>query len=158
MKNKKNIYFLVPTVLFIWGIIGYRIIKTINPAPKTIVTTNIAVHFKPNKVNATVPYTINPNYRDPFLGKITSPKKKTKKVATKPRVTKKEVVFPKIIYKGVVSPKTAKNPPIFLVQINGEQNLLKLKGEAQQVSLISGNEKEVVLEYKRKRQTFSIQK
>lgn len=157
MKNKKNIYILVPAILIIWSLIGYRIYKAVNPPPIEIVAINTEDSFKPKKVEVIKSYNINADYRDPFLGTLASNKKTQRKTATTITEPKEQIVFPTIFYKGIVSPKTNKKSAVYLVQINGQQNLLKLRNTSQEITLISGNSKEVVLEYKKERKTFSIQ-
>ncbi|MDC9722880.1 MAG: hypothetical protein PSN34_08905 [Urechidicola sp.] len=152
MKNKKNIYFLIPAVLLIWGIIGYRIVRSINP-PQPNATTQVAItDFKPKEVVVSKPYSINANYRDPFLGTMATNKKKVKRV-----VQKKPVVFPSVQYVGFVAPIGKKKSPVFILKINGQQELLKKRETAQELQLVSGNQKEVVLKYKGIKKTFSIQ-
>lgn len=157
MKNKKNIFFLVPAILIIWGLIGYRIYKAVNPLPIETITTNTVDDFKPKKIATTKSYTINAAYRDPFLGTLTSNIMRKRKVATTVTKPKEQLVFPTIVYKGIVSPKTSRKSAVYLVQINGQQNLLKLRSASQEITLISGNGKEIVLEYKKERKTYLIQ-
>lgn len=155
MKNKKNIYFLIPAVLFIWGVIGYRIVKTVNPSSPKNVSVEIIETFKPQTMQEMESYALRVNYRDPFLGTIVTVKPNSKKrVIAIPKV---QIVFPVIVYKGMIAPQNKKKLPVFLIQINGQQYVLKLKAEEQGISIISGNNKTVVLEYKKQRQSFEIQ-
>lgn len=157
MKNKKNIYFLVPAILIIWGLIGYRIYKAINPPPTEVIAINAVDGFKPKKVKTVKSYDINADYRDPFLGILASNKKVKRKATTTVAKPKEQIAFPTIVYKGIISPKTSRKSAVYLVQINGQQNLLKLRNTSQEVTLISGNDKEIVLEYKKERKTYLIQ-
>ncbi len=157
MKNKKNIYFLIPAALIVWGLIGYRIYKAVNPPPIEVLAINADDSFKPKKVESVKSYDINADYRDPFLGTLASNNKLKRKVTTTSVKPKEQIVFPNIVYKGIVSPKTNKKTAVYLIQVNGQQKLLKLRNTSQEVTLISGNSKEVVLEYQKERKTFSIQ-
>ncbi len=152
MKNKKNIYFLIPTVLLIWGIIGYKIVKSINPSQPNATTRVAIADFKPKELVVSKPYTINANYRDPFLGSIATNKKKVKRV-----VQKKSIVFPSVQYVGFIAPIGKKKSPVFILKIYGQQELLKKRETAQELQLVSGNQKEIVLKYKGVKKTFSIQ-
>jgi hypothetical protein len=153
MKSKKNSYFLVPAVLIIWGLIGYRIYKGFSTPKTTVNAITTTADFKPVKINSSKPYEINANYRDPFLGTLASNLKK-RTTNAKPN---EQIAFPKIVFKGIVSPKTKNKSAVYLVQINGQQNLLKLNNTTQEVKLISGNDTKIVLEYKKARQSFLIQ-
>ena len=157
MKNKKTIYFLIPAALIVWGLIGYRVYKAVNPTPTEVIAINTDDNFKPKKVETVQSYDINADYRDPFLGTLASNKKVKRKAITTVAKPKEQIIFPTIVYKGIVSPKTNKKATVYLVQINGQQNLLKLQNTSEEVTLISGNDKEVVLEYQKERKTFSIQ-
>jgi len=152
VKNKKNIYFLIPAVLLIWGVIGYRIVKSINPTPPDTTHRVAVVDFKPKAMVVSKPYTIKADYRDPFLGTMATNKKKIKRV-----VQKKPVVFPPVQYVGFIAPIGKKKSPVFILKINGQQELLKKRETAQELQLFSGNQKEVVLKYKGVKKTFPIQ-
>ena len=155
MKNKKNIYILLPVVILVWGLLIYKIVAATKPNATTqeLVAT---AQFNPLQLEATESFTINANYRDPFLGIVKKKKKikpKTKKVTTK-KIT---VPFPNIIYKGVVSPK-GKNQQVYLISINGQQFFFKKNNINQKVKLMRGNNKEVVLKFQGQQQSFLIAK
>ena len=154
MKNKKYIYFLIPAALFIWGGIGYRIVKTINPSTPKNISVNAIGTFHPQTIQQLEPYTILANYRDPFLGTLTTGKPRLKKKKSK---SKAKVLFPNIVYKGMIAPQNKNTSSVFLVQINGRQHLLKHNIEEVGVRVVSGNNKTVALEYKKQHQSFEIQ-
>ena len=157
MKNKKNIYFLLPAVLLVWGLLGYRIFSSVNPTNKrqqTIATFN---SFKPQLLQESEAFIINTDYRDPFLGtlaqkKIAKQKKSTNTISKKPTVP-----FPSIIYKGLVSPK-GKQQQVFLINIDGQQYFFKKNNTHSEVKLLRGSNKRVVLKFQGQQQTFSIAK
>ena len=156
MKNKKNIYFLVPAVLTVWGLLGYKIFSGLNPTVQDTVTIELGNQFTPKSIKESDKFTINTNYRDPFLGTF---EKKQKKTVTKKRVpiVKKELVpFPSILYKGIVSPK-GNNETVFLVNINGQQYFFKKKEIFNEVKLLKGNTQEIVLQFHKQRKTFLIE-
>jgi len=157
MKNKKNIYILVPAVLLVWGILGYRIFSTIKPTINTQQTTAITTQFKATALQENTQFTINTNYRDPFLGKL--PKKQVikSKKAQKTIIKKPKVPFPSITYKGLVSGKKNKSQ-VFLITINGQQYFFKKNTSHSLVKLIRGTTKEVTLIFQGQQQTFSIEK
>ena len=157
MKNKKNIYILVPAVLLVWGILGYRIFSTIKPTINTQQTITAIMLFKTTTLEENTQFTINTNYRDPFLGKL--PKKqaiKSKKVQ-KPIVKTPKIPFPTITYKGLVSGKKNKSQ-VFLISINGQQYFFKKSTSHSLVKLIRGTTKEVTLIFQEQQQTFPIEK
>lgn len=150
MKNKKNIYFLLPAVLLIWGFLGYRIFS---PVQTNTTHTNLAITdivFKPNAFKESAPFTIKANYRDPFLGTTAAIKPK---VTFKPQQLSK-LPFPQVIYKGVVS--SSNRQEVFIVNIDGKQYFFKKYQTHQGVKLISSNSKSITLKFQGQQQTFPL--
>ncbi len=151
MKNKKNIYFLLPAVILIWGLLGYRVYSGLQPSTTTNEELTVAT-FKPQELKETEPFTISTDYRDPFLG--TYNKKSVIKKTSK-RVEKiAKVPFPMIVYKGMMSSQSKKS--VFIITVNGQQFLYKNRTTHNEVKLLKGNVKEVTLQYKGQRQKFKI--
>ena len=67
MKNKKNIYILLPAVILIWGLLGYRIFSGLKPSNTAEEKLTVRA-FKPQELKESEPFTISTDYRDPFLG------------------------------------------------------------------------------------------
>jgi len=155
MKNKKNIYFLLPLVVIIWGLIAYKIFSGLKPSTfnEKVIQTN--KQFIPKIVKQTETFKIDSNYRDPFLGTIK--KKKTAVRKTGKSVVKKTVVFPIVIYKGIIAPKN-RNEKVFIIVVNGKQYLFKRNSVFDNVKLLSGTTHEVVLQFQNNRQTFPLEK
>ncbi len=157
MKNKKNIYILLTAVLLVWGILGYRIFSTVNPSSKKQQTAVVTNSFKPQQLQESEAFTINTDYRDPFLG--TFSKKKVVKIKKIIRATPKtpKIPFPAIIYKGLVSVK-GKQQQVFLINIDGQQYFFKKNSTYKEVKLLRGSNKQVVLKFKGQQQTFVLAK
>ena len=156
MKNKKNVYFLVIAVIAIWGYIGYKMYSSLNPEDAIITLQNQAAIFKPEKIKEIEKFTINANYRDPFLGKLFAEKKSKKRNTS---VKKKPiVVFPSIIYNGLIKPKEYGRATLFLIIINNQQQFLSVGKQIDGVKLMKGNDKEISILFKTKRKTIAIQK
>ena len=154
MKNKKNIYILFPAVILIWSILIYKIVAATKPMKAELQVET--AQFKPLQLQESATFTVNTNYRDPFLGTISQKKKvKPKKRTVKVAKQKPKVPFPKIIYKGVVSSK-GKKSQVFLIAINGQQFFFKRNQTQNEVKLLRGNSKEVVLKFQGQQQTFPI--
>ena len=158
MKNKKNLYFLLPAVLIIWGILIYKIVWGISPKAQNNQLGEQAHKFTPKIIEQSETFSIQTDYRDPFLGTFEKRKKKRTIKAKKIQAVEKEIVpFPSIVYKGIVSPK-GKNEKVFLISINGKQYLLKKNKIADDVRLIKGNGKEITLQFQKQIQTFQLEK
>lgn len=154
MKSNKNIYLLVPTVLFIWGVIGYKIYTTLNPEDTIELAQNNIVNFKPAVIKEVEKFTISANYRDPFLGK--SFIKKIQKTANK----KKEapvIQFPQIVYRGMIAPKGSNQKEVFFVTINNTQQFLSVGKQIDGVHLLNGNNKQIIISFQNSKKTIQIQ-
>lgn len=157
MKNKKNIYILLPIVLLIWGAVMYQFFTFSNNQvsefePQTEISLN-PLNFKEQD---SVPFDVN--YRDPFLGKAfvsnenksvirttkSNSNSKLKKLA-KPIET---IIWPTIIYKGIVSDTKEKNK-VFMLIIDGKTFLMRAKNNENGVFLVEGDRESIELEYKR---------
>ena len=158
MKNKKNIYILLPAVLIIWGILLYKIIGGLSPDAQTLQIAEQGGKFTPKIIKQTDTFSIQTNYRDPFLGTFKQKKKRTVRPHTKTPVIKKEKVpFPTIVYKGIVSPK-GKNKNVFLISVNGQQHLFKRNTTFNNVKLLQGNAQKITVQFQHQKRTFPLAK
>ena len=151
-KNTKTFILLV-LVIGIWGFIGYKIIKSLNPNVEPIKQIS-DVHFKPVEYNQKDTFSIIANYRDPFLGTVKPSKKVIKKVQTNRTKNKIDI---SISYTGRMgNPKGKDN--IYFITINGNQHIMKLKQKVEEVQLVSGSKDYVILRYKNQNIKREIQK
>ncbi|MFA6924756.1 MAG: hypothetical protein WC223_10955 [Bacteroidales bacterium] len=125
MKNKKSLYFLIPLVVIVWGLIVYKIINNKN---EDYSTTNIAHNLKNNQEtqNITDTFKLLADYNDPFLGKIAPVRviSKIQKKQSPPKVEEKKLLnWPKIVYGGIIKNKSS-NKTVIIVNINGIGKLM----------------------------------
>ena len=157
MKNKKNIYFLLPAVIIVWGLLVYKIIGGLNSSVQQTQSIESVRHFTPASLEQAETFTIKADYRDPFLGTFEKKKRKVTKHKNTPIEKKPNVPFPAIAYKGIVSPK-GKNEKVFLIIVNGQQHLFKRSTVFNEVKLLSGNAHEITLRFQKQKQTFQLEK
>ncbi|WP_303316700.1 hypothetical protein Q4Q34_07805 [Flavivirga abyssicola] len=150
MKNKTKTYALLALVLGIWGIIGYRIVSTINPSAPDVVQQVFEVSFNPKTNTKVDTFSIQVVNRDPFLGTLLVKKKPNKTVK---RPTQPKVVWLPVLYHGSISKQNTK-AKVFIVSINGQQNLMKIGQTINDVKLIKGNNNSITVTYKRARKTI----
>lgn len=132
MKNKKLLYILIPLVLLLWGAIIYRIFNVVSVNDSNEVYKS-EVYGNTDNANLIDTFSINPNYRDPFLGK--SAKKtilsenKVSNIVVNPNVIKKIIpssrAWPNLVYGGLIKNQKS-NKALALVQINGQSNIMKI--------------------------------
>ncbi len=154
MGNKRNTYVLLIVVLAIWGIIGYRVLKTLNPSQEESAVTEKGVSFHPEKLKKQESFTIAVQERDPFLGTMTRPQKKK---AAKPAVREEmppEMEVP-VYYFGMVKDGKSREK-IYFVQIDGMQQLMRIHDEVKGVKLLKGSEQEITVLYNGKRKVIPI--
>lgn len=145
MQSKTKTYILLASVLGIWGVIGYKIISTLNPETPELASTAFNTSFTPKVTTTLDTFSIQATERDPFLGTLYTKKrlitKSTKKV---------EVVWLPIVYHGSVTQQASGNK-IFVISINGEQHLMKLGQTIKEIKLLRANANEITLSYKGER-------
>ncbi len=147
LKQKKTLILLV-AVLVVWGIIGFQIFSYLNPEEEELQEISIE-EFSPIVKKQKETYQVKIHKRDPFLGKLLIKPKTVKR----PIVKKDPIIFPSIQYNGIVESNKKK---AFVLTVNGQQKVLNKGQTFNEVKLIRGTSKEVLLSYKGKRQTFKI--
>lgn len=161
MKNKKNIYILLPLVLGIWGLLIYNFFSYLNPEEIVLPEDNFQIS---DEIKYTEPdtTTIDINHRDPFTGKMSSQNSEAnERKVTNTSSVKSNSDEPKIEetiniqYKGIVSDVTDK-VKVFMVIINGKTFLMKQGDKELDVKLIKGNRESIVISNKGKQNTISI--
>jgi len=152
MKSKRNTYILLSAVLVLWGLIGYRVLASMNPPKENNTRVVKTEKFQPKEILAKETYSIQANYRDPFLGTIEKSKKKPRVVS---KQIKEKVVFPSVEYKGIFSSKNKKNT-VFLIVINNKKEMFKIKEVHQNVKLLQGDKEKITVRYKTEKQTFYL--
>ncbi len=134
---------LLALVISIWGILGFRIIRTLTPPEEQIAMVNNEASkvLLPTQNRDT--FSIDGNYRDPFLGTFPKGSRKTPKTPKKtvPKAPKKQ-----LIYQGSVVGEGNKGR-LFFISIDGEQHILKKGKAVQGVTLVWGNTKKVKVSY-----------
>lgn len=150
MKTKKNIYILLAVVLFVWGAVLYQVFSFTN-SDEILVSNNPEFVMKPLKIKERQTFTINVNYRDPFLGKIyvsqtVSNVKASTKIKKQPK-SQENLVWPSILYKGMISDVKNKNK-IFMLIIDGQYHYMKIGGTENEIFLKEGNKESVYIKYK----------
>ncbi|WP_306013953.1 MULTISPECIES: hypothetical protein [unclassified Allomuricauda] len=151
MSKSAKTYTLLGLVLLIWGIIGFKVIKALThepDIPPMQVTKSELVQIANTKDS----FSINADYRDPFLGTLPGTKKKMAQ-----RTIKKEPVQKRnIIYSGLVTESSTGNT-LFFISIDGQQHMMSLKEEINGVTLVNGNDRQIKVRYGGQSETISLQ-
>jgi len=146
MNKKQKTYFLLGAVILVWGAVGVQMYRYYEPSPS--VSFKKIQKFRPKATTQKIDYTITPNYRDPFLGKLyVKPKPKVQRKQAKP-----EVIFPSITYHGIINGEKK----AYIISIDGNQEIFKLNDVFKGVELVKGSEKEITLKFQGKRKKYSI--
>lgn len=139
-------------VLGIWGVFGYKIISTLSPVQLEVIAPQSSISFKPITAMENETFFIEPVLRDPFLGTIKNKSEPT----VKANVKTIPLEWPRIIYGGMVK-KQNTNDQIFVLSINDNQYLLKKGQHVNDITLVKGNSKEIVVRYKNQPRTIALQ-
>jgi hypothetical protein len=148
LSKQQKTYLLLIAVIGIWGMIIYQIFKETNTDTSTP-TSTIQKKFIPQKIQQKKEDTLDVNYRDPFLGKVS--RKIVRKKATDP---KQPIYFPVIIYNGSIigNKKTA-----YIISVQNQQKIIKIGQTFKDVTLVSANSNEIIIAYKKERKTIKLQ-
>tara|TARA_R110002049_G_scaffold257660_1_gene433103 strand:- start:3533 stop:3988 length:456 start_codon:yes stop_codon:yes gene_type:complete len=149
MTNKTKTYILLAFVLGIWGVIGHKIISTINPEAPDMVKAEFSVAFTPKANTVLDTFSIQTTERDPFLGTLY-----TKKTSVIKKIKIPEMVWIPILYHGSVTKQASKNK-VFVISIGDEQILMKLGETNKAVTLIKGTTNKITVTYKGNRKTIN---
>lgn len=155
MKNKKKTYILLFIVLLIWGLVIYQFFSLGN-SEVAINETGSNYDLKPLNIKKRDTFSINVDYRDPFLGRMYQPETKSSKPFKRKVHPKEPVIWPNIIYKGIVSDGKDKKK-VFMVMINGQAHFMKENDREQGIQLKSGNRSSIQVIYEGQRNDIMIQ-
>lgn len=145
-KNQKT-YLLLFVVVLVWGAIGYQLYSHYNPNTIEVPEEKIMT-YTTQKVEKVDAYEIQPDYRDPFLGKIYRKLPLKKKVVT----PKPVVVFPAIVYKGIIEG----DKKTYIIAINGSQEIFSVNQTIKEVTLLKADGKSILLKYQNERKKYAL--
>ncbi len=152
MKKTNKTYLLLAVVLSVWGVIGFKVLKAVNPAPEkpALVVSNDT--FVPKQLKERDTFSLVADYRDPFLGTFRSPKKEEKKKvkAIAPAIPERS-----INYTGFIGDTDSKQQ-IFFVTIDGYQQMMGINDTFQGIKLVGGNNAEIRVRYKGKTRSIAL--
>jgi len=140
----------VAAALVVWGVIVFKINSGLGPKEvlKSEITQNQS--FTPSIRVEVDSFSIQMVDRDPFLGTLYQPPKKIKKPVKKPP---KPIAFIPISYSGFVQKNHSKTP-VFVININTHQYIMKKGQTVDSVTLVKGNASEIVVRYKQHLKTI----
>jgi len=146
MKKQQKTYLLLTLVLGIWAVIGYKFFSAANPSQPEFAEVTRDHIFVPTQIKEKEIFTIDADYRDPFLGTVYAPKKTIKKA--KSATAKKQQTLPskQIEYTGFITDKGSQQK-IFFVTVDGQQQMMSLKDTFQEVKLVSGTKNSIKVRY-----------
>lgn len=137
MKNKKIIYLLLPLVIIIWGVVLYRVFSITAAEPILPVPGN-TLSNKDIKTSVLDTFSIDANYRDPFLDKVVHvPVENKIKSTPLPKVEKILIPlkWPVLTYLGIIKNQDS-GKKITLINIDGESNFMKEGDEVSGIHLL----------------------
>jgi len=140
MKKNTKTYVLLLAVLGIWGVIGYKIVATINPSKEKKAQNITQVTFNPKGVKERDTFSLILDYRDPFLGTI---KRLTNTKIVKKKATPKVVIPKRIIQYTVFIANKSSRPTVFFITIDGQQQMMSINDVHQKVKLVYGTKEKI---------------
>lgn len=143
---------LIAAVAGIWGTIIYKIISGVNPDLPELTTNQNVAEFNPKPIAQNESFAISDVERDPFLGTLQK-KNKPQLKRVKNSVTKPIANAPTINYSGIVKNG---NDQVFILTINGKQYLMHKGQTLNDVKLVSGTSKQVVVRFNNANSTILV--
>lgn len=151
-KKNKFVKILLPVVILIWGYVGYVIFDAFSSDDSEIQKTPVTSNYTKLTIEKKESFELLPIDIDPFLGTLYK-KPKTKRTASVNKPSKKEIKWPTIQFQGIVSGGASS---VYMVSINGQQYLLSMGDEIQNVKLIKGSSEAISLKFEGQTKQFPI--
>lgn len=155
MSKQGKTYILLVVVLGIWGFLGFKVVSFIGEEDSEVavlVNPTTPILEEPLERETIV---IQADYRDPFLDKPYI--KKVKKAQKRKAPTKKpEPPKMQISYSGMVG-EAGSSDRLFFVTISGQQHLMSLKDQVQEVQLVWGNKDSIRVQYSGHKEYIRLQ-
>lgn len=140
-------------VLCIWSLLGYKIISALNPAQPESPSQQLKADFKQKPIVENDTFSIEPVLRDPFLGTIQT---KVPPPIIKSNIKPVPLEWPRLSYGGMVKNQNT-NARVFVLNINDVQYLLKKGQRVDDLTIMRGTPKEVVVRYKNEQRIIPFQ-
>lgn len=162
MKGKKNIYFLLPLALLIWGVIGYKVWEGIKR--KDIISSKPSSMLESTSNSKIDTFDILDNYPDPFLkyGFNRKQERRPESIVSNnnsslkkndPRTVNQIKTWPDIIFLGSMKNRSSKRELAFL-KINGADYSLKTGEKIENIKLIAILKDSIIVEYQKVKRGF----
>lgn len=150
LKSKGLLYVLFPIVIFIWGLVIYRIVEAFSDKTDPVIEFNLPEQevFK-KEIRDT--FSLLPIEQDPFLGTYY---KKPVAIRSKVMPPKEIVVWPEISYLGQIS-DAGKSSSIHIFQLQGKQVLLEKGDIVNGIKFINSTPQGVILSFQNVRKQYS---
>jgi hypothetical protein len=156
MKNKKlAIFFLLPLVIFIWGMFLFKLFKAFYPVSTPVETAMIKSVPELDREIMPDTFSIQGKYRDPFLGTISTNQhlSVTNAGGSARKVVKidEKINWPSVAYKGLIKNQKS-HKQLAMIFINGKNNLMNSEDEREGLILksITRDSVEVVFQNRKK--------
>lgn len=147
MNKQRKTYILLVVVIIIWSIVGFQFFGYMDSGNESPEEREYE-KFVPKKTKEKELYTVSAHKRDPFLDKYSKSRKKVKRKVVTPQ---EPIIFPSILFKGII--KNGKKE-LFIIEVNGVQNVFKINQKIKEVQVITGTRKEIKIKYKGEIRTF----
>lgn len=156
MTKKTKTYLLLIVVVIIWGILIFKVVDALKGSNDDIISSN----FKPEPFNFNYQkkkdtFTLIANYRDPFLGDVSEKENRQRRSKTPIKTKQPEEPLPLITYSGYMTDPINKER-VFFININNQQHMLKCNETVENVKIISGNDRNIVLRFGNQKITIPI--
>ncbi|MAU27265.1 MAG: hypothetical protein CMH48_09970 [Muricauda sp.] len=152
MKKNKKTYVLLALVVIIWGVLGFRLVKTLNPQKDEITIAENLEPYTPIPIKKRDTFSVSANYRDPFLGTLPKNSQKEKRSAIQIPKTPERMIS----YQGSVSANGSQSR-LFFISIDGQQHVFEKGKVIDGVALVWGNDQRIKVRYGTRTETHTLE-
>ena len=161
LQSKKSIYLLVPLVIIVWGLIGYKIINYTRDDTAKSISADV-IPDKKSTTDTPLPDTLMLNYSDPFLkrGSTTRPPEAKPSLIFRTAFTatplpKVKVQWPAISLRCIIQNKTTTYYTANIM-INNKEYLLSKGGMAEDITITDIDNRSITLQLGTEKHTIKI--
>lgn len=153
IKKKRTTYLLIG-VIAIYAAIVVRFYMLSNDRDSVVIGETPIGAFTPTLYETKKEFTLDTNYRDPFLGTVSKRRRKISRTQSPEGITD-EILFPDVTYLGIISDAKS-STKVLSLKINNREYVIREGTSQDSLYVISGTREKLIVSYKGRRKEIKI--
>ena len=171
MKNKKLQYILIPAVLAIWGLIGWKIVN--RGAVDELPDMEVSIPARGSQYTVQVDtFSLHTGYSDPFLDRSLLKRKSSSNISVEnignrgdrqpierkqaqPKPKPQPVIWPEVACLGRIANKSSTDEMV-IVQVDGRESSMRQGDILMNMELLTIGSDSIVLKYKEETKALAL--